>query len=75
MFIIFLQAKKEINKFICANDLKDKANGRQINADASLSVLLKLEPGDVLTYFNLQRYMKHHFVKVVPPVVVDVVVA
>ena len=60
---------KEINLYIRSNNLQDKDNGRQINADAKLSTLLKLAPGDVLTYFNLQRYMKHHFVKVTPPVV------
>jgi hypothetical protein len=65
---------KEINQYIRTNQLQDKSNGRQINADASLTTLLKLEPGDVLTYFNLQRYMKHHFVKVTPPEVVAPVV-
>lgn len=54
---------KEINKYIRDNNLQDKANGRQINADAKLTALLKLKDGDVLTYFNLQRYMKHHFIK------------
>jgi hypothetical protein len=54
---------KEINVYITTNSLQDKANGRQINPDAKLSKLLKLEKDDVLTYFNLQRYMKHHFIK------------
>jgi chromatin remodeling complex protein RSC6 len=65
---------KEINQYIRTNQLQDKSNGRQINADANLITLLKLEAGDVLTYFNLQRYMKHHFVKVTPPEVVAPVV-
>lgn len=60
---------KEINQYIRTNSLQDKANGRQINADEKLTVLLNVQPGDVLTYFNLQKYMKHHFIKVVPPVV------
>jgi chromatin remodeling complex protein RSC6 len=54
---------KEINAYIVANKLQDAANGRKINADAKLAKLLKLEKTDELTYFNLQRYMKHHFVK------------
>ena len=54
---------KEINAYIVANKLQDAANGRKINADAKLAKLLKLEKNDELTYFNLQRYMKHHFVK------------
>jgi hypothetical protein len=29
-----------------------------------ISKLLKLQKEDELTYFNLQRYMKHHFHKV-----------
>jgi hypothetical protein len=55
---------KEINAYITANGLQDKANGRKINPDEKLTKLLKLNKEDELTYFNLQRYMKHHFVKV-----------
>jgi chromatin remodeling complex protein RSC6 len=54
---------KEINAYITANGLQDKTNGRKINADAKLTKLLKITPSDELTYFNLQRFMKHHFVK------------
>jgi chromatin remodeling complex protein RSC6 len=54
---------REINVYITTNSLQDPANGRQINPDAKLTKLLKLEKDDVLTYFNLQRYMKHHFIK------------
>jgi len=58
---------KEINVYIRAHSLQDKDNGRKINADAKLSKLLKLQKGDELTYFNLQKYMKHHFIKTVAP--------
>lgn len=54
---------KEINNYIRANSLQDAANGRKINPDAKLTQLLKLSAGEELTYFNLQRFMKHHFVK------------
>ena len=54
---------KEINNYIRANSLQDAANGRKINPDAKLTQLLKLSEGEELTYFNLQRFMKHHFVK------------
>lgn len=54
---------REINAYIRSNGLQDKANGRKINADPKLSTLLKLNKDDELTYFNLQRYMKHHFIK------------
>ena len=59
---------KEINAYIRANSLQDPANGRQIHPDAKLAKLLKLAKEDELTYFNLQRYMKHHFIKTVPAV-------
>ena len=57
---------KEINAYITANGLQDKANGRKINPDEKLTKLLKLNKEDELTYFNLQRYMKHHFIKAEP---------
>jgi chromatin remodeling complex protein RSC6 len=57
---------KEINAYIQSNQLQDKSNGRKINADAKLSALLKITPADELTYFNLQRFMKHHFIKETP---------
>ena len=60
---------KEINAYIQANDLKDKKNGRVIHPDAKLTQLLKIGKDDELTYFNLQRYLKHHFAKSTPAVV------
>ena len=57
------EVSKEINKYINAHSLKDPANGRNINPDAKLITLLKLSSEDKLNYFNLQKYMKHHFVK------------
>jgi chromatin remodeling complex protein RSC6 len=54
---------KEINTYIHANGLQDKQNGRVIHPDEKLIKLLKVTKDDELTYFNLQRYMKHHFVK------------
>lgn len=57
------EVSKEINQYIRANSLQDKDNGRIILADSKLKKLLNLADGDQLTYFNLQRYMKHHFIK------------
>ena len=54
---------REINKYIRANNLQDKENGRKINPDKSLSDLLKIDTEVTLTYFNLQRYMGPHFPK------------
>jgi chromatin remodeling complex protein RSC6 len=56
---------KEINAYIREKGLQDAANGRKINPDASLTKLLNLQTTDELTYFNLQKYMKHHFIKAV----------
>jgi chromatin remodeling complex protein RSC6 len=50
-----------INTYIRVNKLQDPQNGRIINADSKLRKLLRLGENDQLTYFNLQKYMKHHF--------------
>ena len=57
------EVTREINAYIRKHNLQDKENGRQINPDSNLSKLLKLKSDDVLTYFNLQRYMSPHFAK------------
>lgn len=57
------EVTRDINKYIREHNLQDKANGRQINPDSKLAGLLKVAKTDVLTYFNLQRYMSPHFAK------------
>lgn len=57
------EVTKEINAYIRANSLQDKTNGRKIIPDAPLTKLLKIAKTDELTYFNLQKYMSHHFPK------------
>ena len=57
------EVTRDINKYIRTNLLQDKDNGRKIIPDAKLSALLKIQKGDELTYFNLQRYMSPHFSK------------
>ena len=58
------EVSREINQYIRNNKLQDAKNGRKINPDNKLSVLLNINSKDEeLTYFNLQRYMKHHFIK------------
>jgi chromatin remodeling complex protein RSC6 len=59
---------KEINAYIREKGLQDPVNGRKINPDTNLTKLLNLQKTDELTYFNLQKYMKHHFIKAVPAV-------
>ncbi len=58
-----VEVSKEIIAYINANSLKDKTHGRQINADAKLGQLLRLGQEDVLTFFNLQKFLKVHFIK------------
>ncbi len=58
-----VEVSKGINAYITANNLKDKVSGRQINPDAKLATLLKIGKDEVLTYFNLQKYLKIHFIK------------
>lgn len=64
---------KLINLYIRNNNLQDKTHGRNINPDEKLATLLNVQPNseEKLTYFNLQRYMKHHFIKAVPVPVSD----
>lgn len=61
------EVSREINAYIRAQGLQDKSNGRKINPDSSLTKLLNLQSEDELTYFNLQKYMKHHFIKTSVP--------
>jgi upstream activation factor subunit UAF30 len=60
-------ANDEIRKYVSVHNLKEteKGKGRNINPDAKLSALLKLPANEQLTYFNLQKYMKPHFIKIV----------
>ena len=57
------EVSREINKYIRSHQLQDPANGRQINPDEILNGLLNVPEEDVLTYFNLQKYLKSHFMK------------
>ena len=54
---------REINSYIREHKLQDPSNRRRILPDSKLKKLLKLKDSDELTYFNLQRYMSHHFAK------------
>jgi len=54
---------KEIINYIQTNQLKDKTNGRIIHPDAALSGLFKISDKDQLHFFNLQTFMKPHFIK------------
>jgi upstream activation factor subunit UAF30 len=59
-------ANDEIRQYVSLHNLKEteKGKGRNINPDNKLSALLKLPVGEQLTYFNLQKYMKPHFIRI-----------
>ena len=69
------EVTREINQYIRQHNLQDKDNGRKINPDKQLATLLKIPPGDELTYFNLQRYMSPHFAKATATVTATTVAA
>ena len=61
------EVTKHLTAYIKEKGLQNPANKKQIKPDAALSKLLgTLQPEDKAkgyTYFNLQKYMKHHFPK------------
>lgn len=62
------EVSKEIHKYVTENNLQDEKNRRIIHPDTKLLKLLNSND-DQLTYFNLQKYLKHHFKKEVAPIV------
>lgn len=57
------EVTKQINEYIKKNKLQNPDDKRQILPDANLKNLLNMKDGDKLSYFNVQSYLKHQFVK------------
>ena len=57
------EVTRMINDYIKKNSLQDSNDKRHILPDPKLSKILNIQGDDKLTYFNLQKYMKHHFTK------------
>jgi chromatin remodeling complex protein RSC6 len=57
------EATRKIAAYIKEHDLQNPENRREIRADATLTKLFSLSAEDKLNYFNLQRYIKPHFIK------------
>ena len=55
---------KAITTYVKEKNLKEK---HTIKPDAKLKALLGVAEGDVLTYFNLQRYLNRHYLKADKP--------
>lgn len=56
---------RHINKYVKEHGLFKKDNKRVILPNATLKKLLGCKDTDEVTYFNLQKWMKHHFVRAV----------
>lgn len=54
---------KMITSYVKEHKLQASDNGRRIMPDTKLKALLKVTDKDEVTYFNLQKFMKHHFIK------------
>lgn len=59
-----VEVNNAINEYIKRNGLVDPENARRILPDDRLwSLLSESARGGNITYFNLQKYIKHHFLK------------
>lgn len=54
---------KMLNKYIVANGLRNEKDKRQILPDEKLKKILNCTNDDNVHYFNLQQFLKHHFIK------------
>ena len=57
------EVTQHITSYIKEHNLQNAQNKREIAPDAALKTLLNINEGEVLTFFNLQKYMKVHFPK------------
>ncbi len=54
---------RRLNLYIKEHNLQDAKDKRKIHPDAKLQKVLNTKPDDNLTFFNLQSFIKHNFVK------------
>jgi chromatin remodeling complex protein RSC6 len=54
---------KSINLYIKENNCRDTVDRRNIVPDEKLKRIFGAGPNDKITYFNLQSYMKRHYIK------------
>lgn len=52
-----------INEYITSNSLRDEKDKRIIKPNVALHKIFNSTNKDSITYFNLQSYIKHHFIK------------
>ena len=56
------EVTKRITLYCKKHSLQQDEDKRNINADATLTKLLRLGKDDKLTFFNLQKFMKVHYI-------------
>lgn len=57
-----VEVNRYINDYIKSNGLVDKDNAQKIIPDAKLwSILSENAKGNKITYFSIQKYLKHHY--------------
>jgi chromatin remodeling complex protein RSC6 len=54
---------KMLNNYIVENGLRDERDKRTILPDEKLKKILNCTDDDYVHYFNLQQFLKHHFIK------------
>jgi chromatin remodeling complex protein RSC6 len=64
---------RKLNEYIKEHNLRDEKDKRRITPDTALMKIFGCKETDNVTYFNLQTYMKHHFIKDVKPVATSLV--
>jgi chromatin remodeling complex protein RSC6 len=57
------EVTKSLVQYVKENHLEDINNKKNILPDEKLKNLLKIEEGQELTYFNIQKFMNKHFIK------------
>lgn len=55
------EVTRSINAYVKERNLYDASNKRIILPDDKMKKILTLAPGEVLSFFTLQRSIKHHF--------------
>lgn len=68
------EVTKEMTAYIREHGLQAKENGRKILADAKMLKLLGITETTELSYFNLQKHIKKHFLPQTPEVAAAVAV-
>ena len=54
---------RRLNAYIKEHQLQAEEDKRNIKPDNKMKSILNMEEGDKLTFFNLQSYIKHNFVR------------